>query len=215
MEAIQRSLRFFNSPVTLPHSMIHFILFTLFFLSGAAALIYQVIWQRMLFTVFGVDLQSITIIVSVFMFGLGMGGLMGGYLADWKPLRLLFMYTIVEISIALFGWVSPQLIDQFGNAMFNSSELQTGFAAFLILAVPTMLMGATFPILVKHVNSFNQNIGQTVGQLYFANTIGGAVGAYFSGFVLLQVMDGIDVIHVAVALNVIVALTVVLVFRGR
>jgi hypothetical protein len=61
------------TPIRFPDSVTRLVLSILFFFSGTAALIYQVMWQRMLFTLFGVDLESITIIVSVFMFGLGIG----------------------------------------------------------------------------------------------------------------------------------------------
>src|SRR5579862_9409375 len=89
----------------LSSSFNHAILCLLFFCSGCAALIYQVMWQRMLFTVFGVDLQSITIIVSVFMFGLGVGGLLGGSIADRMNSHLLILYVCIEILIALFGFI--------------------------------------------------------------------------------------------------------------
>jgi predicted membrane-bound spermidine synthase len=90
----------------LPNSIIPFraVLYALFFFSGAAALIYQIVWQRMLFTIFGVDLESITVIVSVFMFGLGLGGLLGGVLADKFSTRLLQLYMMIELGVAIFGF---------------------------------------------------------------------------------------------------------------
>ncbi|OGT37918.1 MAG: hypothetical protein A3F11_02790 [Gammaproteobacteria bacterium RIFCSPHIGHO2_12_FULL_37_14] len=98
---------------------IHVILFILFFVSGCSALIYQVIWQRMLFTAFGADLESITIIVSVFMFGLGVGGLCGGYLADTWSKRLLALYTLIELGIALFGFFSGNLLEYLGSVLLS------------------------------------------------------------------------------------------------
>jgi predicted membrane-bound spermidine synthase len=204
-----------NRDVTLQASTIHLILYALFFWSGCSALIYQVMWQRMLFTVFGVDLTSITVIVSVFMFGLGLGGLIGGRLADRMPTRLLVLYVVIELYIAIFGFFSPSIIDLLGAVLFSSSEVFTVVASFLILAVPTLLMGATFPILVTHVNRYNQNIGDSVGGLYFVNTLGGALGAYLSGFVLLYSMDVAGAIDRAAILNLLIAVTAVLMFRRR
>ncbi|HOW88929.1 MAG TPA: hypothetical protein PL037_01500, partial [Elusimicrobiales bacterium] len=86
------------------------VLHLLFFFSGCSALIYQVMWQRLLFTAFGVDINSITIVVSVFMFGLGIGGLLGGYLADFFPARALGLYIGIEVLIAVFGFLSPAMM---------------------------------------------------------------------------------------------------------
>ena len=201
--------------ISLNISYTHFILCALFFCSGYSALIYQIMWQRMLFTIFGVDLESITIIVSVFMFGLGIGGILGGIIADKLSSKLLMTYTLIEISIATFGFFSPGIIDGLGADLFIDNKFVTGVASFLILAFPTILMGATFPILVTHVNTFFQNIGRSVGDLYFANTLGGALGAYFSGFVLLYVTDIVGAIHWAALINLLIAVVAFVVFRRR
>jgi predicted membrane-bound spermidine synthase len=189
-------------------------LYVLFFLSGCSALIYQVAWQRMLFTLFGLDLVSITVVISVFMFGLGLGGIIGGILADRMPSRLLSLYIIIEVSIGIFGFASPYLIDALG-ALIPSSEIMTALISFSVLALPTILMGATFPILVTHINKFDHNIGRSVGSLYFANTLGGAAGAYASGFVLLYSFDLVGVINRAAFLNLMITLIAFLMFRSK
>lgn len=191
------------------------VLFILFFLSGCAALIYQIMWQRMLFTLFGVDLHSITIVVSVFMFGLGIGGLGGGYLADKLNRSLLTLYVIIELSIGLFGKYSPGLIDGLGGRFFSNNEFITAIASFIILSIPTILMGATFPILVTHVNKIHHNIGRSVGGLYFANALGGAMGAFLSGFVLLNFIDITQSVNVAAMLNLAIALVAFIFFYQR
>lgn len=208
---MQRS--FLKSPLTLTDKTTLLILYALFFLSGVAALIYQIMWQRLLFTVFGVDLLSITLIVSVFMFGLGVGGLCGGIIANNYFKHLLQFYLALEIAIAAFGFSSPFLIESLGNKLFSVNPYLTGFSAYLLLAVPTLLMGATFPILVAYVNQFYRNVGKSVGTLYFANTLGGAAGAYFSGFLLLYSMDIPGAINQAAILNLIVAFSVYIFFR--
>src|SRR5207249_6743795 len=82
----------------------------LFLLSGFAALIYQIVWQRTLFASFGVDVESVTIIVSLFMFGLGLGSLAGGWLQHHLPNRAPHLFLICETGIGLFGTVSLPLI---------------------------------------------------------------------------------------------------------
>ena len=203
------------TPISLNRTMLYVALASLFFFSGVSALIYQVVWQRMLFIAFGVDLVSMTIIISVFMFGLGVGGLVGGRLADYFPARLLALYVIIELGIALFGFVSPWMINTLGTVFFSNNEVVTAITSFIILAIPTILMGATFPILVTHVNQTRQNIGDSVGGLYFVNTLGGAVGAYAVGFVLLSVFDTTGVVDAAAFLNLAIALSAYLIFRSK
>ena len=81
----------------------------IFFISGFSALIYQVCWQRLLFTGFGVDLTSITVIVSVFMAGLGVGAYFGGRIADKFSARLLIIFCLVELGIGCFGFIRALL----------------------------------------------------------------------------------------------------------
>lgn len=187
----------------------------LFFISGCAALIYQIMWQRMLFVVFGVDLVSVTIIIAVFMFGLGLGGLLGGYIADRWSSRLLVIYMLIEAGVAIFGYSSPTLIDLLGNRLFASNHYLTIVSSFILLAFPTILMGSTFPVLVTHVNQLYKNVGRSVGSLYFYNTLGAACGAYLSGFVLLYSMETTDAVKLAACLNLLIALTAWFMFRDN
>jgi predicted membrane-bound spermidine synthase len=204
-----------NNQLSFKFSTIRSILCVLFFFSGAAALIYQVIWQRMLFNLFGVDLESVTIIVSVFMFGLGIGAIAGGYIADKIPDRLLGLFVLIELGIAMFGFASPNIISNVSNVMAASSQWVMVGTSFIIFAFPTILMGATFPILVTYVNATEKHIGRSVGILYFANTLGGSVGAFFSGFFLLEHMDLVAAIGCAAVINLLIALAAFLIFRRK
>jgi predicted membrane-bound spermidine synthase len=204
-----------SGELSLKFSTIRFILCLLFFFSGCAALTYQVVWQRMLFTLFGVDLESVTIIVSVFMFGLGIGAIAGGLIADKIPGRLLGIFVLIELSVAMFGFASPNIISGIGNATVASSQIVMAGMSFVILAFPTVLMGATFPILVTYINATEQHIGRSVGVLYFANTLGGAVGAFFSGFYLLEHIDLVGATSCAAIVNLGIALSALLIFRRK
>jgi predicted membrane-bound spermidine synthase len=156
---------------------IHYRIMMLFMISGAAALIYQVCWQRLLFESVGVDIESVTIIVSTFMMGLGLGALVGGELADRFPDWTLAMFGIIELATAAFGAFSSYLIHAVSLAVIQASTAETAAANFGLLLCPTLMMGATLPILVKRVMQLYQNIGESVGVLYFANTLGAAFGA--------------------------------------
>jgi MFS family permease len=168
----------------------------------------------MLFAVFGVDLESVTVIVSVFMFGLGVGALLGGVVADRFGGRLLIIFAGVELGIGMFGFFSPGLIDLLNASVAGSDRVVAALGSFAVLAIPTTLMGGTLPVLVTHVNRFDPHIGQAVGQLYFANTAGAAVGAYLVGYHLLRWVDLTGAIHTAAGINVLVAVTALVAF-GR
>jgi predicted membrane-bound spermidine synthase len=183
----------------------HLALVLAFFVSGVAALIYQVCWQRLLFQAFGVDIESVTIIVSTFMLGLGVGALVGGHLSDRYPGRALAMFALTELAIAGFGVLSPWLIRAVGAATMRGSLGEIAAVNFLLLLVPTMLMGATLPILVTHVVRHFRNIGVSIGLLYFANTLGAALGAAATGMLALYYLGLSATIYVAAALNVCVS----------
>jgi predicted membrane-bound spermidine synthase len=183
-------------------------LVALFFVSGIAALIYQVCWQRLLFAAFGVDIESVTIIVSTFMLGLGLGALLGGELSDRYPERALVMFAAIELAIAAFGLVSPNLIRMAGALAVRGPLVIIASVNFLLLLFPTMLMGATLPILVRHVMRAYQNVGVSIGLLYFANTLGAAFGAALSGMLVLYYLGLAATIYLAALLNTCVSAAV-------
>src|ERR1700712_763392 len=87
----------------------------LFFFSGFPALIYQLTWQRQLFRIFGVNTESVTIVVTAFMLGLGLGSLAGGWLSKYVGNRLLPLLAAIEILTAAFGVGSLDIFDQVGR----------------------------------------------------------------------------------------------------
>ena len=186
----------------------------LFLISGVAALIYQVCWQRLLFESIGVDIESVTIIVSTFMLGLGLGSLAGGELVDRYPHRTVELFALIELFTGMFGIVSPYLIHAASHLVINSSRAMIGGVNFGLLLIPTTLMGATLPILVAHVVRIYRNLGVSVGVLYFANTLGAALGAAFTGFVALYYLGLTSAIYIAAALNITVSTTVWFSLRG-
>jgi spermidine synthase len=161
----------------------------LFLVSGFAALIYQVAWQRILFTEFGVNSESVTAIVSVFMFGLGVGALAGGWLQKRFPGRLVHIFVATEIGIGLFGLVSVELIHLAGPR-HEPSMIDLVARVYAVLGVPTLLMGATLPVLIAYFQRHFRNIGKTVGLLYAVNTIGSALAA-FATVQILFVLAGL------------------------
>ena len=186
----------------------------IFFISGFSALIYQVCWQRLLFTGFGVDLTSITVIVSVFMAGLGVGAYFGGRIADKFSARLLIIFCLVELGIGCFGFISANLILLVQDALVQSGLVILTFATFLLLIFPTFLMGATLPILTSFFNRYIANVGESIGTLYVYNTLGAAMGALTTGFILFNYLTLSQTIYLAASLNIFIA-AVIFAIYGR
>jgi predicted membrane-bound spermidine synthase len=177
----------------------------LFFLSGSTALVYQVIWQKLLFTAFGVDLQSTAIIVSTFMLGLGLGALVGGQFAEKYPNDQLLFFVFVEVGIGLFGFASYDVIRFVAESFFEYPLFVIGTVNFLLLLFPTLLMGATLPVLVSHLYKQSRNVGTSIGSLYFANTCGAALGCFFGGFIFLNFFSYSETLIIAAITNMAVA----------
>ena len=173
----------------------------IFFISGLSALIYQVCWQRLLFTGFGVDLTSITVIVSVFMAGLGIGAFFGGRIADKYPQNIILIFCLIELGIGCFGLLSHQLILNLQDMLIHANLVMTALGSFILLLFPTFLMGTTLPLLTSFFNQHIQNIGDSIGQLYFYNTLGAAFGALATGFILFNHFTLSHTIYIAAMLN--------------
>ena len=173
----------------------------LFFLSGMAALVYQVTWQRVLFASFGVNIESVTLVVIIFMFGLGVGSMLGGILSKRYPHALPRLFLLCEVVVGAFGLISLPLIHGVGSFMVHSSLPVTALVISGLLAVPTLMMGATLPILVAHLNQHFQHVGRTVGLLYFVNTLGSAASSYLTASVLFVLGGQQSAVLCAAALN--------------
>lgn len=189
-------------------SLDRLVVMSAFFLSGVAALIYQIVWQRALFTIFGTNTESVALVVTAFMLGLGLGSLGGGALAA-LPRSPLLAFGCMEASIGAFGLVSLRLFRWIGREMADASGLGVGLASFLAVLVPTVLMGATLPLLSSHFVRVSGNVGASLGDLYAINTLGSALGAIAAAQVVLGWLGMAGSIRLAAALNGVVAAVIV------
>src|SRR5262245_26285118 len=120
-----------------------------FFASGLAALIYQITWQRALFSIFGINVEAVTVVVTGFLLGLGLGSLLGGLLSRTRTLELLIIFGLLEITIGAFGMVSLEVFSWAGQQTLQFPNLGVKAVTFALVVVPTVLMGATMPILAQ------------------------------------------------------------------
>ena len=190
-----------------------FLLSALFLCSGMPALIYQIVWQRTLFLIYGVNSQSVAVVVGIFMLGLGLGSLLGGRLSQRFPERGILLFACAEAGVALFGLVSLKLFHWFAVFSAGASLPAVIFYTSILLLVPTTLMGATLPILVEQLIRSSGSVASSVSRLYFVNTLGSAIACYLCATFLLRTYSQSGAVSIAAILNTIVGATAYLYAR--
>src|SRR5262245_57445933 len=203
-----------TTPGDVPHRRL---VVALFAVTGFSALCLQVVWQRVISIHGGVDLFSSATVVAAFMAGLGLGNLVGGTLADrLGPRRSILAFAVANLGIGLFGWASIAIFyDGYQALAAHVQSLPAAFAFhFVLLVVPTTLMGLSLPLLSRGVV---RNVGEAapvVGRLYAANTLGAAVGAAVAGWLLLGNLGFDGTVRLASSLNLVAAMIVFALWRN-
>ncbi len=189
--------------------------FILFFVSGACGLIYEVVWSRMMMLIFGRSVLAVGTVLAAYMLGLSLGSYFLGRYADRSrnPLRLYALYE-VGVGLAALGAslvlsrITPVYVwvhTTFGDHPISFAAVRF-FIAFAILILPTVLMGATLPILSRVIVKRASRIGQELGTLYAINTIGAVGGSLAAGFYLIGHIGLHGAIEVAVVGNLAVGM---------
>lgn len=180
----------------------------LLFISGGAALIYQVLWVKQLSLVVGVEVYAITAGISAFFAGLAMGGLLFGRWAD-RLRHQVRLYAGLELAVALLAVAATLGLAQ-SAALFARLEASVGLLAWLLplslVGLPAFLMGGTLPVLVRALTPNGAQTGEAGGRLYAANTAGAICGTLLAAFVLLPLLGVTGAACVAGALNLLAAL---------
>ncbi len=178
-----------------------------FFVSGFAALLYQIVWQRVLFSVVGINIESVTVVVSAFLMGLGLGSVIGGAISRDPRRSPLLSFALIELAMGVFGSVSVPLFRSAGDRLLDLSPAVTAGATFSLVVAPTLLLGSTLPLLVASRVRRSGNVGQSVAMLYCVNTLGSAVAALLSVIVLLATLGLKGTSWLAAFLNLSVGVT--------
>jgi spermidine synthase len=179
----------------------------LFFCSGMPALIYQIVWQRALFSIYGVNAESVAVIVSAFMLGLGLGSLLGGWASARYPSKAIVLFGLSELGVAIFGLSSLKIFHWAASFTAGASLPATIVFGLLLLIFPTVLMGATLPLLVQHLVLRSGRVGSSVALLYFVNTFGSAVACYLCASFLLRDFGQSGSVMIAAGVNGLVGLS--------
>lgn len=184
-----------------------------FFASGAAGLLYEIVWSKQLAYLLGSSLHAVAAVVASFLAGLAIGArVLGVPLA--RRGNGARTYAMLELGVAVLGLLLLPLLrasDPLVGQLYRSMGGESGaFAAarlgllFVFLLPPAALMGATLPVLVAHVE--RDLVGAGLARLYALNTFGAVVGSLAAGFVLLPQVGLTATTFVAAGLNVAVAL---------
>jgi spermidine synthase len=199
-------------------------LYLCFFLSGSAALIYEIVWQRMLTLVFGVSTWSIAAVLSAYMAGLALGAWAFGRLAD-RTHHVVRAYGLVELGILLTGIAVSWSIDPLmavyvklaggGEHGYYFTHLIRFALALAVFVVPSTLIGGTIPLMSRMVARHAGALGIGFGRFYAINTLGAVLGAGLAGFVLIRFIGMHASIYVAAAGNALAALIALTLGSGQ
>ena len=170
----------------------------IFVASGAAGLVYELAWVRQLYEVFGSTIHSVTTVVAAYMGGLGLGAWLLGRRADSIG-RPAMLYGVLELAIGVFGLASPWVMRGVGAAyievarglapgLWVGTAIKFGFA-FVVLLIPTFLMGGTLPVLTRaFAGDRNDELRGELALFYGLNTVGGVVGCLLAGYLLIELV---------------------------
>ena len=191
------------------------IVFILFLLSGACGLVYEVVWSRVMTQIFGSTVLAVGTVLAAFMSGLALGSYLLGKKADRSPSPLRF-YAYLELGVGLTALASMALMDRADTLylalyrVLGESDVLLATArlviAFALVMVPTVLMGATLPVLSRFVITRLSVVGSGLSSLYAINTIGAVTGALAAGFFLIRAVGIHRSVYLAVACNLAIGL---------
>ena len=195
-----------------------------FFFSGVAGLIYEVVWTRMLTQIFGNTTYAIATVLASFMAGLALGSYFFGKFADRRKNDFL-LYGLLEAGVGIYGLLVPQLF-KIGQALYiplygiNESypfvfNLLLFALSFVLLVFPTILMGATLPVLSRFFVHSLAHLGRRVGDLYATNTLGAVIGCAAAGYYVIPTFGMRDAVFLAAGLNLVIAGLIIIVDRLR
>ncbi|MCC6749441.1 MAG: fused MFS/spermidine synthase [Deltaproteobacteria bacterium] len=169
-----------------------------FAFSGAAAMVYQVIWSRALNMAIGSSVYAFTLVLTAFLVGLSGGTALIGRLTARSP-NPVGLLALTHLAVVAFVGVSYLLIDKLGwvyilfmrgEKLGAGSILTSQFLVALLTMLPaTFAMGGVLPLTIRIYVSGLHRVGQDVGSAYSVNTIGAIVGSFLAGFVVIPTLQ--------------------------
>lgn len=182
---------------------------TMFLMSGAAALVYEIVWMRQLSLILGITTVAVSTVIAIFMGGLAIGSVLIGRRSD-KTSRPLILYAMLEIGIGIYALIIPNLFAALQSSYISLYRLDLPYGAItlgrvllssIVLLPPTIFMGGTLPVLAKYLIHRYGDAGKQTGILYFFNTLGAVIGCCVAGFYLIENLGLIASTYIAATIN--------------
>jgi len=199
------------------------VILLLYFFSGFSALVYEIVWARMLGLAVGTTVVAWAAVLAAYMGGMALGAAFGGRFAD-RTSHPVGLFALCEAGIGIFGAISPAIMRSAQNVFLvvqpfigTSETIQTitrvVFAGGVLL-IPTALMGCTFPVVSRILFSKERPFGRDLGAIYSVNTVGAVAGSLAAGFVLLPALGMSASLCLAAGINCMVAVAAIFFIRS-
>ena len=193
----------------------------MFFFSGLCGLLYETVWLRLAFAQFGVITPVVSIVVSIFMAGLGLGSWLGGkYIAGFRQkfkVSAIIIYGLIEITIGLGALLVPWLFKQTAAYLLVAGDmdswtylLSSSLGIGISILPWAFAMGATYPAVLEFLREFDDQDERQFGRLYAANTAGAVTGVLLTVFVLVEILGFRRTLVVAALINFLIGLMAIL-----
>lgn len=184
-------------------------------MAGAASLVYEVAWTRILALVLGSSVYAFTAMLTTFLLGIALGSLIVSLIADrfGSPSRA---FVVVQGLVAISAMaITPHfdrlpelfitLFSKLGDTFWSFQMVQFG-CTVIVMLLPTILIGAALPLAAKAFTEQIESLGRSVGRVYASNTIGAILGSFLGGFVLIPLVGTQNAISIASVVNLSAAL---------
>ena len=175
-------------------------------ISGFCALAYEVLWTRIMVFFLGSTTYAFATMLAAFLFGIALGSIVFARWVD-RIKQPIAVFGIVQLGIGLFAlMLMPVFEELYGvtrafQSTFGSSRFWAFFSCFLVMCLPTFLMGASFPLVTKIYTGSERQLGRSIGNVYAVNTVGSILGAFCAGFILIPLLGIRPSIVLMVVLN--------------
>ncbi len=175
-------------------------------ISGFCALAYEVLWTRIMVFFLGSTTYAFATMLAAFLFGIALGSMVFSRWVD-RIKQPIAVFGIVQLGIGLFALIlMPAFEELYGmsqafQSTFGSSRFWAFFSCFLVMCLPTFLMGASFPLVTKIYTGNARQLGRSIGNIYAVNTVGSILGAFCAGFILIPLLGIRPSIVLTVVLN--------------
>jgi spermidine synthase len=196
---------------------LNLVIIVAFYFSGFASLAYEVLWTRVLSLVLGSSVYAFTIMLATFLAGIGIGSIAFASFVD-RCKRPVFWFALLEAVIGLFALASIFIYRELPFIFFNLKQaFGTQFWLFLVfkflmasavMIVPTLAMGAIFPLVTRIYSDGVGTIGKKVGNIYSVNTAGAIIGSFAGGFVLVPFVGAQTGVMLIAGLNIAISIMI-------